>query len=64
MKALGTPDIYVALLEDLVAVAGSLWVVSTEFTIDYARFIAGPFLRETPPGDHTRFFAAWITYKF
>jgi uncharacterized membrane protein len=28
VKALGTPDIYVALLEDLVAVAGSLWVVS------------------------------------
>src|SRR5262245_26558657 len=26
--ALGAPDIYVALLEDLVAVAGSLWVVS------------------------------------
>ena len=28
VKALGTPDIYVALLEDLVAIAGSLWVVS------------------------------------
>jgi uncharacterized membrane protein len=28
VKALGTQDIYVALLEDLVAVAGSLWVVS------------------------------------
>ena len=28
VKALGTRDIYVALLEDLVAVAGSLWVVS------------------------------------
>jgi uncharacterized membrane protein len=28
VKALGTPDIYVALLEDLVAVAGGLWVVS------------------------------------
>jgi uncharacterized membrane protein len=28
VKALGTPDIYIALLEDLVAVAGSLWVVS------------------------------------
>lgn len=28
VKALGTPDIYVALLEDLVAVAGSLWIVS------------------------------------
>jgi hypothetical protein len=26
--ALGMPDIYVALLEDLVAIAGSLWVVS------------------------------------
>jgi uncharacterized membrane protein len=28
VKALGTRDIYVALLEDLVAIAGSLWVVS------------------------------------
>lgn len=28
VKALGTPDIYIALLEDLVAVACSLWVVS------------------------------------
>lgn len=28
VKALGTPDIYVALLEDVAAVAGSLWVVS------------------------------------
>ncbi len=28
VKALGKPDIYVALLEDLVAIAGGLWVVS------------------------------------
>ena len=28
VKALGTGDIYVALVEDLVAIAGSLWVVS------------------------------------
>ena len=28
VKALGKPDIYVALIEDVVAVAGSLWVVS------------------------------------
>jgi uncharacterized membrane protein len=28
VKVLGAPDIYVALLEDLVAVAGCLWVVS------------------------------------
>lgn len=28
VKALGKPDIYVALLEDLVCVAGCLWVVS------------------------------------
>jgi len=28
VKAVGTPDIYVALLEDLVAITGSLWVVS------------------------------------
>jgi uncharacterized membrane protein len=28
VKAMGRPDIYVALLEDMVAVAGCLWVVS------------------------------------
>ncbi len=28
VKALGKPDIYVALIEDIVAIAGSLWVVS------------------------------------
>jgi uncharacterized membrane protein len=28
VKALGTRDIYIALLEDLVAITGSLWVVS------------------------------------
>jgi uncharacterized membrane protein len=28
VRASGAPDIYVALLEDLVAIAGSLWVVS------------------------------------
>ena len=28
VKALRTPDIYVAIIEDLVAIAGSLWVVS------------------------------------
>jgi uncharacterized membrane protein len=28
VRALGVPDIYVALLEDLVAIAGCLWVVS------------------------------------
>jgi uncharacterized membrane protein len=27
-KALGTPDFVVAVLEDLVAIGGSLWVVS------------------------------------
>jgi uncharacterized membrane protein len=28
VKALGRPDIYIALVEDMVAIAGSLWVVS------------------------------------
>ncbi len=28
VKALGTPDIYIALAEDLVTIAGCLWVVS------------------------------------
>jgi hypothetical protein len=28
VKALGTPDFVIALLEDLVTIGGSLWVVS------------------------------------
>jgi uncharacterized membrane protein len=28
VQALGTRDIYIALVEDLVAIAGSVWVVS------------------------------------
>jgi len=28
VKALGSPDIYIALLEDLVAIGGSFWVVT------------------------------------
>jgi uncharacterized membrane protein len=28
VQALGSPDIYIALIEDLVAIAGSLWAVS------------------------------------
>ena len=28
VKALGVPDLYIALLEDIVTIAGSLWVVS------------------------------------
>jgi hypothetical protein len=35
-----------------------------EFTINYARFLAGPFLRETPPGEDITYFAAWLAYKF
>lgn len=30
VKALGTRDLYVALLEDLTAIAGSLWIVSRQ----------------------------------
>ena len=36
----------------------------TTFTVNYARFISGPFLRETPPGKNIDYFAAWLTYKF
>ncbi len=28
VKALGTPDLYIALLEDIVTIGGSLWIVS------------------------------------
>lgn len=36
----------------------------TTFTLNYAGFLAGRFLRETPPGKNTTYFAAWMTYKF
>lgn len=36
----------------------------TTFTVNYARFYAGRFLRETPPGHHITYFAAWVTYRF
>ncbi|MFN8001074.1 MAG: alginate export family protein [Acidobacteriota bacterium] len=36
----------------------------TTFTINYARFLAGRFLHETPPGRDITYFAAWLTYKF
>jgi len=36
----------------------------TTFSFDIAKFMAGPFLRETPPGENTTYFAAWLTYKF
>jgi hypothetical protein len=36
----------------------------TTFTVNYARFQTGRFLRETPPGENTTYFAAWVTYKF
>jgi hypothetical protein len=37
---------------------------SHAFSFDFAKFMAGPFLRETPPGENTTYFAAWVTYKF
>lgn len=36
----------------------------TTFTINYASFLAGRFLRETPPGKNTTYFASWMTFKF
>jgi len=36
----------------------------TTFSFDIAKFMAGPFLRQTPPGENTTYFAAWVTYKF
>lgn len=36
----------------------------TDVTVNYARFLTGRFLRETPPGEDTTFFAAWVTYRF
>ncbi|HZL71690.1 MAG TPA: alginate export family protein [Planctomycetota bacterium] len=35
-----------------------------ELTLFYAHFFAGPFLRETPPGEDVDFLGAWITYGF
>lgn len=36
----------------------------TTFTLNYARFFTGRFLRETPPGRNTTYIAVWATYKF
>jgi len=36
----------------------------TTFSFDVAKFVAGRFLHETPPGKNTTYFAAWVTYKF
>lgn len=36
----------------------------TTLTLNYARFLAGRFLRETPPGHDITYFAVWMTYKF
>lgn len=36
----------------------------TSFTVNYARFERGRFIRETPPAEDIGYFAAWLTYKF
>lgn len=36
----------------------------TTFSVEFGRFLVGPFLRETPPGENTTYFAAWMTYRF
>lgn len=36
----------------------------TTFTINYAGFSTGRYLRQTPPGNNTGYFAAWVTYNF
>lgn len=42
------------------------WQVDSHlsFAANYTRFIAGAFLRETPPADDINFFTTWVTYKF
>jgi hypothetical protein len=34
------------------------------FSVDYARFFAGDFLKETTPGNDVEYFSAWVTYRF
>ena len=34
------------------------------FTGDYARFYAGDFLKETPPGRDVTYFSAWVAFRF
>lgn len=36
----------------------------TTLSLNYARFFVGRFLEETGPSENTRYFAAWVTYKF
>ena len=35
-----------------------------DLTGNYSRFFAGRFLEQTPPGEHTRYVALWLTFKF
>ena len=43
-----------------------VWQIDRHVSItgNYAYFFAGPFLKETPPGEDIRYLAAWVTYKF
>ncbi len=34
------------------------------FTIDYAHFFAGDFLKQTTPGKDVDYFSAWVTFRF
>lgn len=36
----------------------------TTFTFNYAHFIAGDFLKQTPPGKDANYVAAWVSYRF
>jgi Alginate export len=36
----------------------------TAFQLNYARFLTGQFLADTPPGRDTTYFALWMTYRF
>lgn len=34
------------------------------FTVNYAHFFAGDFLKQAPPGKDTDYLGAWVTYRF
>ncbi len=43
-----------------------LWQIDrhSSLTLDVAQFVAGDFLRETPPGKDVHYFGAWFTFLF
>lgn len=44
----------------------AVWQIDRHFsyTVNYARFFAGSFIKDAPPSRDVNYFATWLTYKF